>query len=492
MKRNMWIAALVLALVLLGGGSALAQGGYVHYVQPGETLTAIADSYGVSAQAIMTANSLTNADLIYVGQKLVIPSADGSATGGTRYTVKAGDTLGSIAWRFGTTVQALATANNLSNIDSIFVGQVLNVPGGGESVPFAPAPVYECGGFYTVAAGDTLSAIAWRYGVSVTALKAANNLSADTIYAGQQLCVPGTAAPSAGKAFYHTVAPGDTVTGLAARYGVSAGDIIQANNLSALGLIYVGQKLLIPGYAPPASKTEGVPPAPEYVEVQPPSATQPAWDGSVTVVKVVNRWVGAQTAEVDDPDGITTMIVRIVGDDKVPIAIKQGEMVLHGTAGTMPEFGLASFGFRGIPAGEYAVWVDRDKSEVVKAKVDPGKRALVEFRYVSVSEDPPPRSPTGWSGRIVRNTGGTTDANGVWSIIIVRTGVLGLPVSIRSQGNDFQATCYTGTKPEYGPGACDFGGLWPGTYTVTLEGAGIAVEVYVDGQGVAEVTFDKQ
>ncbi len=502
MKKRLWIIALVFGVVSLWTGPVLAQGGTEHVVRTGESLAQIAALYDVSVADMMAKNGLTDPDFIYVGQTLTIPSQDYAGTM-SYYTVQAGDTLGDIAARIGTSVQALASANNLTNVDAIYVGQVLNVPGGSAGV-LPSVPSSACSAYYTVKWGDTLSAIAWRYGVSTRTLVQANRLYGDTIYAGQQLCVPGGTAPTPYPGFSYTVKAGDTVTNIAYRFGVSQWAIVQANNLSDAGLIYVGQTLLIPGYTPPAPSPTSAPSgtnsaastgtAPEYVSPAAPEYVDVSqtWDGSVTVVGDTNKWWGAQTADFADPDGLTTMIVRTVGANNIPIIIKQGDFTLRMETTNSAEFGLASFGFKGLPAGDYQVWVDQDESDVVSARLEAGRRILVEFKFVNATQDPPPRSPTGWSGRVVKNTSGTEPANGVWSTIIIRTGIIGLPITIRSEGNDFTAKCFTGTKPEYGPGACDFGGLWPGTYSVGIDGAGIEVQVFVDGQGVAEITFDHQ
>ncbi len=496
MKHRILIIALALMLFTV---PATAQGGTGYTVQSGDTLANIAAWYDVSLQALMDTNGLTNPDVVFVGQRLDIPTP---ATMGY-YTVKPGDTLADIAAKLGTSVQSLASANNLGDVDTIYVGQVLNVPGGGQStVPTVPAA---CSANYTVQWGDTLSAIAWRNGVSVNSLMTANNLYAGTIYAGQKLCVPGSyTPPSSPTGYYYTVQSGDTVTNIAYRFGVSQWSIVEANNLSDAGFIYVGQKLLIPGYnlAPTPTTPQPAPtetPAtdggtPDYV---PPSApdyqdVSQSWDGAVTVVDAENKWVGKQTADFPDPDGNTTIMVRTTDALGVPVVAKMGGMELHLQTSNSSEFGWGTMGMKGVPAGEYTVWVDQDASDKVTAQLAAGHRILVEFAYHNVTSDPPPRSPTGWTGRVERNTSGTEPANGVWSTIVVRTAAIGLPITIKSEGNDFSAMCYTGTKPEYGAGACDFGGLWPGKYTVGIDGAGIAVQVFVDGQGVAEIAFDHQ
>ncbi|MEW5989343.1 MAG: LysM peptidoglycan-binding domain-containing protein, partial [Chloroflexota bacterium] len=86
-----------------------------------------------------------------------------AASADTTYTVRPGDTLSAIARTFGTTVQALAEANHILNPDLIYVGQVLTIPGaGGGSTPPPPTS----GATYVVQPGDTLSRIALRYGVT--------------------------------------------------------------------------------------------------------------------------------------------------------------------------------------------------------------------------------------------------------------------------------------------------------------------------------------
>jgi LysM repeat protein len=123
----------VLLVLLLAARPALAQG-TVHVVQPGETLWSIATRYGTTMQAIATANGLANTRLIYAGQRLTIP---GAAASGGSYVVQRGDTLAAIAARHGTTVAAIAGANGLANPSYIYAGQRLRIPAGGTAA--APA-----------------------------------------------------------------------------------------------------------------------------------------------------------------------------------------------------------------------------------------------------------------------------------------------------------------------------------------------------------------
>ncbi len=108
------------------------------------------------------------------------------------YTVQAGDTLGLIAQRFGLSIQELAQANNISNVNVLSVGQVLNIPGEGDEPPPAdpdPDPGEE--EIYIVQRGDNLFRIALRYGLTVDELASYNNLTDPTrIDVGQQLRIP--------------------------------------------------------------------------------------------------------------------------------------------------------------------------------------------------------------------------------------------------------------------------------------------------------------
>jgi len=136
--KTMWrillsLVAVLAVLALVLPPSVQAQGP-VHVVQRGETLAQIAWRYGTSVSAIMQANGLRNPNLIYVGQRLRIPTGGGSATptGGAIHVVQPGETLQSIALRYGTTAAAIASANGLRNPHLIYVGQRLRIPGRGD------------------------------------------------------------------------------------------------------------------------------------------------------------------------------------------------------------------------------------------------------------------------------------------------------------------------------------------------------------------------
>jgi membrane-bound lytic murein transglycosylase D len=157
----------------------------------------------------------------------------------TEYTVKSGDNLGSIARRHGTTVNHIKLLNNLSS-DRIRIGQKLRMAGsvsqsGGSAVQ-AAVPT-EGSVTHKIAPGETLSGIAIKHGVSVDDLRSWNNLRGDNIRAGQDLVVkPGETT--------YTVKSGDNLSTIARRFGTSVARIRRDNNLST-DLLSVGQRLII-------------------------------------------------------------------------------------------------------------------------------------------------------------------------------------------------------------------------------------------------------
>ena len=181
---------------------------------------------------------------------LLVPPASAQ---GQVHVVQRGETLYAIATRFGTTVQAISSANGLRNPSFIYAGQRLTIPGSGRSGGTVSSGTTTTGGAVTVRRGDTLWAIATRYGTTIAALRQANGLASNTIYAGQRLVIPGSRSagkpavsqPSSGGQVY-TVRRGDTLSAIAFRYGSTVWAISQANGLANPSTIYPGQRLSIP------------------------------------------------------------------------------------------------------------------------------------------------------------------------------------------------------------------------------------------------------
>ncbi len=193
-------------------------------VRAGDTVSHIAQRLGVSQAAIISANRLDSRAFIREGQVLVVPGAGttsarptAAAPVSTGYTVRRGDTLGHIALRTGTTVAALTAANGLDARGFIREGQRISVPARAGSAAAAPSgsgatTATGSTSTYTVRSGDTLSHVAARSGVTLSALRAANPGVSDRIQIGQRLAVPSTSGGSTiGNTFAGRTYPAATV-----------------------------------------------------------------------------------------------------------------------------------------------------------------------------------------------------------------------------------------------------------------------------------------
>lgn len=184
-----------------------------------------------------------------VGALLALTATASAAT----YTVRPGDTLSDIAGRLGSTVGALADANGIADPDRIVAGQVLDVPGTGQDGSPDPGPA----GHHVVRPGETLSAIAARYGITTSELAAANGIvDPNRVLAGSRLTVaeaPATGAadaaatPAPATGASHVVEPGETLSAIAGTYGVSVADLAAANGIGDPNHIVAGTQLRVPG-----------------------------------------------------------------------------------------------------------------------------------------------------------------------------------------------------------------------------------------------------
>lgn len=188
----------------------------VHTVRPDETLGGIARKYKSSVSEIVAANHIATPDRIEIGDRLVIPnaSAKGKALLADVVPTAAPRESRSTTERSGTGVRAVN--------------------------PKAPPPTT-----YVVVSGDTLSTIAARRGTSVSAIKALNGLTSNTIVEGQKLKIPTSAVRKT-----HTVAPGETLMKISRLEQVSVAQIQEWNGIDDPEHIEVGQVLYLSGYAP--------------------------------------------------------------------------------------------------------------------------------------------------------------------------------------------------------------------------------------------------
>lgn len=215
----------------------------IHRVRSGETLSTIASRYGVSISQLKMTNRIRT-NLIRPGQRLRIPFGGADVVSDTKiYTVKAGDTLSTIASRYGVSVVRLKRANRLSG-DSLRIGDRLEIPTQ-VAVSDAPKRVAKSR-THRVRSGESLYTIGKRYGVSVDRLKAANGLRRNTIRVGQELVIPSVSNHKAvpeGKVY--RVRSGDTLSEIARRYGTTVSKLRSANGLTS-NRLRIGQELKIP------------------------------------------------------------------------------------------------------------------------------------------------------------------------------------------------------------------------------------------------------
>ena len=206
-----------------------------HRIVSGDTVSSIAAQYGLSMTELLRVNNLQPTSLIFAGDELRLggasaPAAAAATAGAGTYTVVSGDTLSAIAAKHGVSLSSVLAANSLTLTSVIYPGQSIRVDGqapvAAPAAPTAPTGVPAAPGTYTVAAGDTLSSIAAKHGVSLSGVMASNGLSqTSVIRPGQKISVDGstvsvTAAPVAAaptdlvpNTFLHYTYPEHTVAG---------------------------------------------------------------------------------------------------------------------------------------------------------------------------------------------------------------------------------------------------------------------------------------
>lgn len=214
-------------------------------VARGDSLWSIAKRFNVGVNEIKNANNLKS-NLISVGQQLVIPGAAPSDQTNVTYVVQKGDSLWSIANANNTTVDELANLNDLGT-NTIYVGQALQIPNTGSSGITTP----DTQTTYVVQKGDTLYSIALKYGTTPNVIIRKNNLKNNTLTAGQTLTIPSDVESTGDYSDMsnfntYVVQRGDSLYSIANAYNVSVNDLRNINNLTS-DILSVGQVLIIPG-----------------------------------------------------------------------------------------------------------------------------------------------------------------------------------------------------------------------------------------------------
>jgi LysM repeat protein len=233
-------------------------------IRPGETLSALATQYATTVAAIAAANGIGNPNDIAAGTAVHVPApgapaappAPAAAAGPATITVtiRPGETLSALATQYATTVAALAAANGIGNPNDIAAGTVVQVPTPRVSTASAGSPGTS---FSTVEVqpGETLSALAARYGTTTAVLASANGIAdPNRVEAGTVLVLPsgpsnpapvGSAAPvmTVGTV---TVRAGATLTSLAAQYGTTPDALAAANGITNPNMVFPGERLTLP------------------------------------------------------------------------------------------------------------------------------------------------------------------------------------------------------------------------------------------------------
>jgi LysM repeat protein len=170
-------------------------------VQPGQTLSQIAAEHGVSLERLLTLNDIVDPNRIYPGQRIQLRENQqphpARRVAPVTHRVAHGETLTGIAAHYGTTIEALARRNHLTNASRIYVGQLLRISDGAHPTHSAPRQERKATfQVHLVRYGETLSGIALRYRISIESIMVANRLAdASFIRTGQQLRIPGRAVP---------------------------------------------------------------------------------------------------------------------------------------------------------------------------------------------------------------------------------------------------------------------------------------------------------
>ncbi|MCC6168855.1 MAG: LysM peptidoglycan-binding domain-containing protein [Caldilineaceae bacterium] len=255
-----------------------------HTVAAGESLSEIAQRYGLTQAELMALNSIADPDAIYAGQILVLPAPQPAATPpvvevdpayaaaepevATTHTVEAGDTLSTIAQRYGLSEAELMALNGIVDPDTIGIGQKLRLTpapatGAAQAAPAAPQgsgnPVASLNRVYTVQTSDTLEQIALRFGVDVSSLRQLNRVESSVDLAADDTLLlpatrqelappqpapadPGADDPAAG----YAVEAGDSLGVIAQAHGLTLAELMEANQIANPDAIYVGQRLALP------------------------------------------------------------------------------------------------------------------------------------------------------------------------------------------------------------------------------------------------------
>ncbi|WP_312178648.1 LysM peptidoglycan-binding domain-containing protein [Arthrobacter sp.] len=241
--------------------SALALAEPAQAAQPQAPSKALFPQLPLQAQKNMAAGATIPASQLAAQVPATVAA---ESTAPATHRIVSGDTVSSIAARYGLDMNEVLRANNLELNSVIYAGKELKLTGTAKAPDSPAAEAPAAAGSYTVEAGDTLSAIAAAHDVSLESVLAANGLNmSSVIHPGQQISLgsgggatittassepaAAPAAPAPASAGTYTVAEGDTLGAIAAQHGVDLQSILAANGLNMTSMIRPGQQLTVGG-----------------------------------------------------------------------------------------------------------------------------------------------------------------------------------------------------------------------------------------------------
>lgn len=317
----------------------------IHVVQRDETLTRIAEAYGLTTSELATLNGVTNLGSIQVGQRLLVPTEVQNELPTVIHVVQPGESLNSIAQLYGVEAVALAVANGVTQENPLYVGQALIV-----TLSAAPIAVE-------------------------TPLQPPTETSLEVA----------AAAPETGRGVWHTIVPGETLFRIATQYGVTVAEVAQVNGISDPTLIFAGQQLLIPGVEAPQLAAEL--PAPITGLTVSPLILVEGQTGEFRLsasqpVEITGQFLDRPLTFL--PSGSAQEYVSLVG---VPLFTEPGiyPLFLNVTGGAEPlslNVNIQVLG--GLYGSEYINLLD-DRTDLLDPNVEAAEMALLERVMASVT-----------------------------------------------------------------------------------------------------------
>ena len=222
-------------------GMSTEPGNYINYtVKSGDSLYSIATNNDLTVQELKNYNNLQS-NVLQIGQIIKIPivSTEDVPVGNyIEYIVKSGDSLYSIGKKYNVSIQDLIDYNNLSS-NILSINQLLKIPT--VSSDLEPTNYIE----YTVKSGDNLYSIGQKYGISAQELINYNNLDNNLLSIGQIIKIPISSSDESSTYIEYIVRSGDNLYSIGREYGYTAQELMNYNNLKS-NLLNIGQVIKIP------------------------------------------------------------------------------------------------------------------------------------------------------------------------------------------------------------------------------------------------------